>query len=237
MPIAAMRIRQVGVSGGDPFWANVSSLLHLDGPDGSTTFLDEKGYSWTSANGASISTARSKFGGASLLLNGSNQRITTPNGGKFDFGSGDFTLEGWIYPISNNANVIISNWYGQNASFCAFILYLDSGKLQLSYGVGSTNTGTPSSTSIPLNQWTYVACCRQGTTVSYYINGVKDPTTFTLTGSLNVAPGEAVAIGCLSPFTGPALHFDGNIDEVRVTKGVARYTSSFTPPAAPFPNS
>lgn len=226
-------------TGGDPYFGNVVSLMHFDGASGSTTFTDQKGNTWSAVSGAKLDTASFKFGTASLVLNGSTDYITTPNFSGLDFGSGDFTIEAWINPnnVSNN-EVIIANWYGGgNPANCAFIFYItSSGKLQLSYGVGSTNAGTPSTTGISASTWTHVAVCRQGTTVSYYINGVKDATTYTFSGSLNIAPGPAIAIGCASPSTGPSLFFNGHIDELRVTKGVARYSATFTPPAAPFPN-
>ena len=62
--------RFAAAAGGDPDWANVVLLLHLDGTDGSTTITDVKGNTCTTINTAAISTAQSKFGGASLLLDG-----------------------------------------------------------------------------------------------------------------------------------------------------------------------
>lgn len=227
---------------GDPYWANVTSLLHFNGSSGSTTFTDQKRTGWIrGASGTSISTAQSKFGGASLELPGNATNMiyqANHSDDGWDFGSADFTVEAWVRPdVVNKNQTIASNWYGVSAVHCAWLLYITTtGKLQLSYGVGGTNTGTPSSSGITAGVWTHVAVCRQGTTVSYYINGVKDATTYTLTGSLNVPPSDCICIGAASPTTSTQLQFDGYIDELRVTKGVARYNANFTPPDAPFPD-
>lgn len=236
IPGIVSSFRRAGGGTGDPYWDQVVSLLHFDAANNTTVFADEKGYNWTPVGDAKISTAQSMFGGSSLYLDGSGDFLKVNNGGKFDFGAGDFTLEAWVRPNSNNSNVIISNWYGQNAAFCAFIMYLTDGKLQLSYGVGGFNGGTPSTNSVPNGVWSHVAVCRTGNVLTYYINGVQDPTKPSISGALNVAPGEAVAIGCLSPNTGPGLYFNGYIDECRATEGRARYSGNFTPPAGPFPN-
>ncbi|AJQ26172.1 hypothetical protein [Pelosinus fermentans] len=84
------------------------SLLHFDGG-----LTDESGKVWAAQNGATVSTTQSKFGGSSLYLNGINQCLTTPNNTDFDFGSGDFTIEGWVCPASTGkwGGVIVSKWY------------------------------------------------------------------------------------------------------------------------------
>jgi hypothetical protein len=80
----------------DPYYQNVSLLIHCDGSNGSTTITDSgpKGKSPSSVNGdAKISTAQSKFGGASLLLDGSGDYINYGDDADFEFGSSDFTVE------------------------------------------------------------------------------------------------------------------------------------------------
>jgi hypothetical protein len=231
-----------GGSGGDSNWSNVVSLLHLDGANNSTTITDQTGKTWTASGTCKISTTQSKFGGASCVFDGTSFcYATTPNGTDFQFGSGDFTIEAWIYPNANTGHVIAANWRGVNATDCAWIFYLTSGKLQLSYGVGSTNTGTASATGVSNSVWTHVVVQRRGTAIEYYINGVKDANSATLTSGavLNYYAGEPVAIGALqiSSTSGGSTRFNGYIDDFRITKGVARYTSNFTPPTAAYPNS
>ena len=172
-----------------------------------------------------------------MLFDGTGDRFTTPDVPELVLGGGDFTIEAWVRPTASalsGGRVIASNWHGVSASFCSWILYFAAGgKLQLSYGVGGTNTGTPSTTTIAADVWTHVAVCREGNVVSYYINGVKDATTFALVGTLNYYAGEPTVIGALSGGGGSA--YIGYIDEFRLTKGVARYDANFTAPTAEFP--
>jgi hypothetical protein len=111
----------------------------------------------------------------------------------------------------------------------------------LSYGIGTLNTGTASATGVANSTWTHVVVQRRGTAIEYYINGVKDANAATLTAgaALNYFAGEPLALGALqiSTTSGGSTRYTGYIDDFRITKGVARYTSNFTPPAAAYPNS
>src|SRR5690606_34123168 len=92
--VASSRRIATGPSSTDPYWSSVSSLLHFNGSNGSTTFTDEKGVGWTASGDAEISTAQSKFGGSSLSLDGTGDWLDASNAG-FTFGTGDFTIEAW----------------------------------------------------------------------------------------------------------------------------------------------
>jgi len=83
----------------DPYYNNVSLLLHGDGANGSTTIVDSSTSpkTVTAVGNAQISTAQSKFGGASLAFDGAGDYLTIPDDSSFDFGFNDFTIEGWIY--------------------------------------------------------------------------------------------------------------------------------------------
>lgn len=234
-----------GGGGSDPHWASVVSLLHFDGANGSAVITDQTGLAWTSQgtapNKALLSTTKSKFGGSSLRLTGGAGCHADASNANFAFGSGDFTIEAWINPDNVTTDMaFLANWRGVNAASCAWIFYVTSaGKLQFSYGVGTLNTGTPTSSSISANVWTHAAVCRQGGTLSYFINGVKDSVVPSISGALNFYSGEPVVVGAISVESNisGSLRYAGYVDEVRVTKGIARYTATFTPPAAPFPNS
>lgn len=226
-----------GGGGGDINWGTVVIRLPFDGTNGSTALVDAKGRTWTCFGNAQLDTTAPKYGTAAFKLDGSGDYATTPQTADLEFGSSNFTIECWIKPNNvSSSQVILGNWKGVNATFCAYLLYITSGgKLQLSYGVGATNTGTPSSTSLVAGVWTHVVAQRNGNVVEYYINGVKDATTFALVGSLNSYAGEPTAIGCSSPTSGAGNFFNGQIDDMRVNKGLARYSANFTPPAAALP--
>lgn len=88
-----------GTTTGDAYYPQVAALLHFDGVNGSTTITDnsKNNFTITATNGAVISTAQSKFGGASVFLDGTNDYLVTPTTSAFTFGTGDFTVELWIY--------------------------------------------------------------------------------------------------------------------------------------------
>ena len=219
----------------DPHWANVVSLLHFDGDD----ISDETGRAWVVGGGAQISTSQSKFGGSSLSLNGaSGTYITTTNTSEFVFGSDPFTIEAFVRPAVAMDTAIAANWRGVSAADCAWNLMTTAGRnVAFSYGVGSSNIRLTSTGTIALNTWTHVAVARDGTNLRIFINGVLD-STHSLVGGLNYYAGEPIVVGALSVAHIPAgqLLYNGYIDEVRITAGVARYTSSFDPPTRQFPN-
>lgn len=224
-----------GGGGGDPYWSNVVSLLHFNGTNGSTTYTDEKGLTWTS-NGANIalSTTSPKFGSASLAITGTNSYAETPSTTAFEFGTGDFTIEGWLNPnaYSNNPN-IISN---RNSSNGITLRISSAGKLQFFPGTGSfIITGT---TTVSTGAWTHFALTRQGTTNRIFLGGNLEASGSNST-NYTIAAGMAstTRIGYSTNSGSFAERWDGKLDEMRTTKGVCRYTASFTPPTAAFPNS
>jgi len=204
----------------DPLFNNVSLLLHGDGANGSTTIVDSSSNntSVVPANGAQISTTQSKFGGASIALDGANDYLsaTSPD---FAFGTGDFTIEAWIYTANVTDPGIVAT---PNTNPGSWVFGLDNAnKLRW---FGSVTSGSVSS-----NQWTHVSVSRSSGTIRLFINGsvgssVSDTTNYDET---------PVVIGTERTLQN---YFNGYIDDLRITKGVARYTSNFTPPTAPFPD-
>lgn len=223
-------------SGGDPYWADVASLLHFEGANGGTVFNDQIARTWT-PNVATTSTTQYKFGTSSGHFPGSSNISAADSSGTsfLNFAASDYTIEGWIYPtvVSGYQDIVAKRANG--GVYAAFYLRISSGKLQCGTSSGSTWYQSPtSSSSITPNTWTYVAMVRHGTTITQYINGVADgvitiPSSITFSSTTLASP---VSIGALGDLT---EYFTGYIDEVRITS-IARYTSNFTPPATPFPN-
>jgi len=215
----------------DPDFANVSLLLHGDGTNGSTTIVDSSSSSKTvtAVGDAQISTAQSKFGGSSIEFDGAGDYLTVDSS-DFAFGTGDFTVEFWGYAAAphqdwrtlvtsrpNTASSINRFWLGVRANG-VLILYTTAFHISSSIN------------AMPVNAWCHIALVRSNGSAAIYVNGISVGTgSFTndLTGSL-------LGIGDF-PVT-PTQPFDGYIDDLRITKGVARYTSNFTPPTAPFPD-
>ena len=230
-------------NGNDRHFSNVSLLLHMDGANGSTTFTDNSANALavTRTGTPTISTSQSVFGGSSLALNGSSY-LTVANNAAIAFGLEDFTIECWVnfsaLPASG-VNMSIANtmtspsvagfthwWLGLYNNAGTNVLYLGR------HGNGAVyaySNWTPA-----LNTWYHVAVTRSsGSVISLFINGVSQSVfssgsnwanNFSATGILSVG------------YVATAAAFNGFMDEFRLTKGVARYTSNFTPPTSAFPN-
>lgn len=239
MPIRAMRLRNPSVSGGDPFFANVVSLLHFNGANGSTTFTDVTGRSWSRVgNVARISTANSKFGGASLILDSAGDNyISTALSSAFSPGP-DFTCEAWIYRTGSSAQrdeIFVQN--GLASAYSIGLATNASGILQcFIYNSSATLFLLVGSSAVPTGQWIHVAMVKSGTTLRLFQGGIQLGTT-SLSGSFAGTPIGGSPIAAIG--NNPSLTdrmFDGYIDDFRFTSGVARYTADFTPPTAQFPD-
>lgn len=218
-----------GGGGTDPNWANVVSLLHFDGPDGSTTITDQRSHAWTAIPPAEISTDQSKFGGSSARFTPSTISIiqTSTGSADWDWGTGDFTIEAQVY-FSGSTRCYIFD-LGSNTA--ALIITPSTGVVEV-YGPGSwvINSG---STPFSTGQWYALALVREGNDWTLYRDGVA---YVTATDSRSWgSSGSAMSIGASS--VSSAITVNGFIDEWRVTKGVARYSGTYTPQTAAFPNS
>ena len=216
------------ITAGDQYYNSCSLLLHCDGTNGSTTFTDNSPSpkTVTAYNGAAISTAQSKFGGASGLFDGTNDYLSIPNNAEFNFASGTFTVEFWVYFSSVSGQRALVSTYQNSANGWTVQLYLGVVSVNLS-GDGFDIAGT---TTISANTWYHIAV--SGTPGSYklFLNGVQEGSTYT--GGTALSSTSALTIGQIVS----SVYFNGYIDELRITKGVARYTGNFTPQTSAFPN-
>jgi len=209
-------------------------LLHFDGTDTSTTFLDEKGKAWTASGDAQTDTSFQKFGPGSCLFDGTGDYVSTPTHADFDFGAGDFTIEAWIYPTSlAAANVyafgtrLTKVGVGDNG-ILVYLKHTAFGNyiyIQWGLSIGG-NSSIITTTNATLNVWQHIAVVRYGNTMSAYKNGVSIGTK-DVTGQ-TMAAGNGCVVG-YDAWSTP-FYFTGNVDEFRVSKGIARWTSNFTPP-------
>lgn len=219
-----------GGGGGDPYWADVSSLLHFDGPNGSTTFTDETGKSWSAAGNAQLSTTGPKFGSACGLFDGTGDYISTTSHADFGFGAGDFTIEGWAYRTATGDRCIFDNRNGSSTGIGVYATVSAGGTGGLAVASNTAVMARAPDTT-PSASWYHWAVARSGTTLRGFVNGVQE---LSVTDSRTYASSAPCVIGA-TYLAGAG--FSGRLDEIRITKGVARYTSAFTPPTAPFPNS
>lgn len=229
---------------GDADFASVSLLLHCDGTNNSTTFTDVTGKTVTAGGNAKISTTQSKFGGASAAFDGNGDYLRVPYATSLDLGSGDFTVEAFIYVTAYSSGyACLCGTYtfgtvdggSQNSGWLVGIG--PTGKLLFGWGNnGAFTTLVESSGAVGTGAWKHVAVVRSGTALKLYINGTNDGSA---TKSDNITVSKSyLYVGSYNRSDTPyqaANSINGYIDEVRITKGVARYTgSSLTPPSAAF---
>ena len=219
----------------DPNWSNVSLLLHCDGSDGSTTFTDSSGTPKTvTANGdAHVEVDQYKFGGASAHFDGSGDYLSLSSA---LIANESYTIECWIRLSSRSSDAswgrYLYSQYNNSVDFTNRFYFgipeNNSTKLCCYHGSGGgllTSTG-----NVALDTWTHVATTYDGSTRRLFLDGNLEASVSTSGASLSSANS---LIGCV--YYGTTIGFwHGYIDEMRVTKGVARYTASFTPPTAAF---
>ena len=203
--------------------------------------LSSYGHTASSAGGASIQSSIKQHGAGSLLLNGTDQYVTIPNHASFQFGSGDFTIEAWVYQTATagsdaaDRHPIVSRMDGStNRSFHVGIVE-SSGqqKLQFSYttdGESGTAGQYTFDCDVTINAWHNVAIVREGSNLYGFLNG-------TSLSSSTAGQGGAISSKTIFVGTSPLTigyrglsdqYFQGYIDDVRVTKGLAVYTTSYS---------
>jgi hypothetical protein len=227
------------VSINDPSFSSVSLLLHCDGTNNSTTFTDSSNAvrTLTAAGNAKISTAQSKFGGASAAFDGTGDYLTASySTSAFDWWATDFTIEAWVYAASwsgwsrangsNPFSCLIGNMAPTgNTAYWAFGPCEDA-KLRFFYWSGAENHVATSAT-LPTNQWVFISMKKNSSGVTLYINGTASGGTSAVTVTPQSSSSVALSIGSCD-----SKSINGYIDDLRITK-VAR---SIAVPVAAFPN-
>jgi hypothetical protein len=179
---------------------------------------------------AQVSTSVKKYGTGSMAFDGTGDWLLGPNTTVQQLAAGDFTIEGWVYL---NAIGVAYGIVSKGAAATGWSVNITSGnKLQFSY-TASNLTGA---TSLAASTWYYVTVVRSGSAtgnVKVYLDGVLDATSGgAVTDNFNQT--SSIYVGASRTGT---TALNGYIDDLRVTKGVARYTANFTPPTQPLPTS
>ena len=221
------KIKATGTTVGDVHFPKVRLLLPLDGSNGATATSDSSNDNRTITfvgSDSNISTAQNKFGGSSLSITGGSSRITTPGTSNLS-ATGDFTMEVWIYNSStSDYPCLITN----GASSNELSLYLASTTSNQILRMWNNGSATNFSTTLPQNQWYHFALVRSGSTVKLYVNGTADSTTRSDSGTYGWGSQSNLHIGGYPTRTD--YNFEGYLDDFRLTIGLARYTTNFTPP-------
>ena len=223
----------------DPYFSNVSLLLHGDGTNGSTTIVDSSPSpkTVTAVGDAQISTAQSKFGGSSLRFTvDSTDHLAIPASTSLQITAAeDFTVEAWIYLLGNRTyNYFVSKGGGTTREW-AFAAGPSNLIFYWSTNGGFTGDQVLSrSASLPLSTWIHVAAVKSGSVIKLFKDGVQQGADGAFT---SIYGGNGTTwVGRFMDFGAISHSLNGQVDDFRITKGIARYTSNFTPPTAPFPD-
>jgi hypothetical protein len=188
---------------------------------------------------AQISTTQSKFGGSSMLFdgNGDDLKIITNPPLSFSGFAGDFTIEAWVYPTatgqSNGSYVCAQTTSG---SYAPIVILQSSGTYNFVIYMSSTGSSWNLASAVSCgtataNAWNHIAVTRYGTNVYCFMNGILQSTTAVSTTALMTTSANW-HIGSADLVVNSYL--TGYIDDFRITRGIARYTSNFTPPTTAF---
>jgi len=209
--------------------ASVNLMIHGNVGTGQS-FSDSSPSKHTiTANGnVTHSDAQSKFSGGSIYFDGTGDYLSIPDSNDWSFGSGDFTVDAWIYVSTfGGYHVIMGQDDDSTQRGWHFRTQVTSGDLLFRYSTtGSNETDiASSSTGMVINTWYHVAFVRASDTYAFYVNGVQKGS-----GSLTATFHASSTTMMVGARAGADLWFEGYMDEARVTKGTALWTAAFTPP-------
>lgn len=216
----------------DPNWANVVLLIGNDSKANlTTTFTDQSAsaHAMTTAGAAKYDTSSAPTGLTSSILVANNaDYITTPSSTDFNFGTGNFTFE--LYYLCPAVIPTFGTLFDTGAQ--AFSAVFNSPASQILFVINTVFVVTATH-SMTAGNWYHLAWVRSGNSQYIFQNGVQIGSTGTSAASVNASATTYIAEYSGSQTFSPKT----NIASIRLTKGVARYTSTFTPPTLPFPTS
>ena len=225
----------VTITGGDTY---TKLLLHMDGTDGSQTFVNSspQAHSITAKGNARIVTAQSEFGGASGLFHGSGDYLSLADSPDWAL-TGDFTIDFWIrfnsLPSPGTNETPYSQVVDANNRYC-FSVYNTAGiyqyQMRIVSGGKAIIAADVSSNGLSTNTWYHIAWVRSGSSFYVFQNGIQASTTQTGPGA---GPDLAAAVQ-IGSYGTTLSYVNGWIDEFRISNGIARWTSNFTPPTVPY---
>ena len=228
-------IKTFGSTVGDDKFEKVVALFNFDGSDGdrTTSGLDASNNNLSltyDSAGDELSSTQKKFGSTSLYI-ADNVRVSSTEG--FNMGTGDFTMEAWFYFTTLSAGFGIFDQWNSGTSLARSQLWHGSsagGQLKFYHSIAGQSTQTISfaDPTISTGSWIHLALVRQGGTVKLYVNGTADSTSGSTSG--NVHRTDDMWFGDQQTGGGNAPQY--YMDDLRITKGAARYTSNFTAPTS-----
>lgn len=178
---------------------------------------------------AKVSTAQYKYGSASIAFDGTGDYLKMPSSPIHYFGTGSWTIEFWVKSSMTTRCDIIGYDYSYTIGTWAGLIFNVSGNNQMSWYEGSNQRIHGTSVSWNNNNWHHVAISRNGNSLKMFLDGTQVGSTYTTSYTYgNASSGWYIGTST----DGNVLN--GYIDDLRITKGYARYTANFTAPTAKF---
>ncbi|BFT94897.1 hypothetical protein MNSC_09050 [Minisyncoccus archaeophilus] len=223
--------------------SNTVLLMHMDGTDNGTVFSDQTGKTVTRYGDTKTVIGTRKFGSAAAYFDGSGDILTLSDSDDWYLGEGVFTIDFWTYLTAYAPNrwavfmgqkqvLSLRSW-----TVC-YQTYSDNNAAGGTNTVGfyTSSTGLETGVNVyswvglpPLNQWVHLAFVYNGTDLNYYMNGVRQtPYRTNFAHPANIS--SNLEIGAEASVQGITSGLIGYMDEVRISKGITRWTSDFTPP-------
>jgi hypothetical protein len=223
----------------DPYFANVELLLHGNGSHGSTVILDssKNGFTPSAIGGnASISTAQSRWGGSSIYFDGTGDYIAY-NTLLPALGTADLTIEFWFMTTTTSKQQAIIDTKQVDGDSEPRVDFDNTFNGGANDGVlfFAGNAGRATSSALSANTWYHVAVTRTSNVWRLFVGGVQAGSNYTLATNMTR---RRISLGCYTDVqnTSSTNKFQGYLDDLRVTMGVSRYTTTFAVPTAPFPD-
>lgn len=209
--------------------------LHCDGTAGSSTFSDASSSPKTVVAIADTVTESSnfKFGNAAMNLNSSVAGVTTGGSSQFEFGTGDFTVDTWVYLTATSTIGYIYDARAASSNGWSATLRISTAAT-MTYQTASTIRIT--SSAVTTGSWFHVALVHSGTSTWLFLNGAQTGVTFSDTGVyINDTAGQRPILGGNANAVG-FNGLGGAMDEIRVSLTARWSTAGFSPPAQPYDN-
>lgn len=207
------------------------SMLRFDGENNGTTIIDDTGKEWTANGGAKLSTSAKVLGTASLVLDGTDDYVETPDSDDFFFGFGNWTIECFVNfgVFSSAKNHGICGQCVDNNNYWNITIYQTTIYIEFKIGgVVKCLYEQNLDLLVSANRWHHIAVVRNGSNLLLFVDGKIITPLATIVISTNEMPNfnSPLTVGKEGRFN---RFFKGYIDEFRIDKGIARYTDNFFP--------
>ncbi len=231
----------------DPDFSQVSLLVSFDGSDAATSATDDSntGHTLTFDSNAQLDTAQKKFGSASLLLDGTDDHVSLADDLEHYFKFHDFTVELWVrFTTEPTSFVTLISKYDVTGGNRGWRIAYDQTNNEIQGGFSTTGSDSPechftldvdgiSVANFFNSQFHHIAFVRKARLFLIYVDGLVGNTAIDNSSRIFLNTTKTI-IGASASGGGVNQNIAAHIDEVRITKGLARYTANFTPPTASF---